>query len=60
MTPLVMLLLFNAGMLMGFFVHSLLSRGGREDLAPVFVETSSSFRDDLLLPILPSKNRYLH
>jgi hypothetical protein len=23
-------------------------------------EPTSSFRDDLLVPILPSKNRYLH
>jgi len=60
MTPLMMLVLFNAGILMGFFLHSLLHRAGRDAIAPVFVETSSSFRDDLLLPILPAKNRYLH
>ena len=60
MTPLMMLLLFNAGMLMGFFLHSLLHRADRDTVGPVFVETSSSFRDDLLLPMLPGKNRYLH
>ena len=59
MTPLMMLVLFNGGMLMGFFLHSLVDRE-RDDLPPVFVKTSSSFRDDLLLPILPAKNRYLH
>jgi len=60
MTPLVMLLLFNAGMLMGFFLHSLLGRGYRPDLGPVFVQASQSFRDDLLLPMLPARERCLH
>jgi hypothetical protein len=55
-----MLALFNGGMLMGFFLHGLLNRAGRDDLAPVFVETSSSFRDDLLLPMIPARDRYLH
>ena len=60
MTPLVMLLLFNAGMLMGFFLHSLLARGYPHGSGPVFVEASPSFRDDLLLPMLPARNRCLH
>jgi hypothetical protein len=60
MGPLTMLLLFNAGILMGFFLHSLLHRDDRDAVGPVFLETSSSFRDDLLLPMLPAKNRYLH
>jgi hypothetical protein len=59
MGPLMMLLLFNAGILMGFFLHSLLHRD-QDVVGPVFLETSSSFRDDLLLPMLPVKNRYLH
>jgi len=59
MGPLMMLLLFNAGILMGFFLHSLLHRDD-DAVGPVFLETSSSFRDDLLLPMLPAKNRYLH
>jgi hypothetical protein len=62
MTPLVLLLVLNAGMLMGFVMHTLLDGAHREDTAREFasVEASPSFRDDLLMPILPSRNRYLH
>jgi hypothetical protein len=62
MTPLMMLLLFNAGTLMGFFLHSFLQGAHRDDpeMQPVFVQAPPSFRDDLLLPVLPEKNRYLH
>jgi hypothetical protein len=52
-------LLFNAGMLTGFFLHSLL-HSADHTMEPIFLQTSSSFRDDLLMPILPAKNRYLH
>ena len=60
MGPLMMLLLFNAGILMGFFLHSLLRRDDQDAVGPVFLEAGLSFRDDLLLPMLPVKNRYLH
>ena len=62
MTPLVLLLVLNAGMLMGFVLHTFLEGGHREDeaRAHVMFESASPFRDDLLLPILPSKNRYMH
>jgi hypothetical protein len=62
MTPLMMLLLFNAGMLMGFFLHCFLQGAHRDEPAmePVFLHAPSSFRDDLLLPVLPEKDRYLH
>lgn len=62
MTPLVMLLVFNAGMLMGFVLHTMLDGAHREDTARerVLFEATPSFRDDLLLPIMSSRNRYLH
>lgn len=62
MTPLVLLLVFNAGTLMGFVLHTLLGGAHREDAAKerVFIKETPSFRDDLLVPIMPSKNRYLH
>ncbi len=62
MTPLVMLLVLNAGILMGFVLHTFLDGAHREDDARerVLLQTTSSFRDDLLVPIMPSKNRYLH
>jgi hypothetical protein len=63
MAPLVLLLVFNAGTLMGFVLHTLLEGAHREDAARgrVALEaTSSSFRDDLLLPMISSKNRYLN
>ncbi len=62
MTSLVLLLVLNAGMLVGFVLHTLLDGGYRDDASrePVTLETTASFRDDLLVPIIPSKNRYLH
>jgi hypothetical protein len=62
MTPLMLLLVFNAGMLMGFILHTLLDRGHREDAARerVVLEASPSFRDDLLVPMMASRTRYLH
>jgi hypothetical protein len=62
MTPLVLLLVFNAGMLMGFVLHTLLDGAHPEnaELERVYLETAPSFRDDLLVPIMSSKNRYLH
>ena len=62
MTPLILLLLFNAGMLMGFVLHTLLDGAHREDAARerVLLEATPSFRDDLLVPLMPSGNRYLH
>jgi hypothetical protein len=62
MIPLVLLLVLNAGMLMGFVLHTFLDGAHHEDVARARVpfEPTSSFRDDLLVPILPSKNRYLH
>ena len=62
MTPLVMLLVLNAGILMGFVLHTFLVGAHREDDARerTLHEASSSFRDDLLVPIMPSKSRYLH
>jgi hypothetical protein len=62
MTPLVLLLVLNAGMLMGFVLHTFLEGAHREDAARerVLFESTSSFRDDLLMPIMPSKNRYMH
>jgi hypothetical protein len=49
-------------MLMGFVLHTFLDSAHREDLARerVSFQPASSFRDDLLLPVLPSRNRYLH
>ena len=57
-----MLLVFNAGMLMGFVLHTLLDGAHREDAAreQVLLEATPSFRDDLLVPLMPSGNRYLH
>jgi hypothetical protein len=62
MTPLVLLLVFNAGTLMGFVLHSLLDGAHREDAAKerVLLETTPSFRDDLLMPIMQPKHRHLH
>ena len=61
MTPLVLLLVLNAGMLMGFVLHTFLEGAHREDEARARVAFQpSSFRDDLLIPMMPSKNRYLH
>ena len=62
MTPLVLLLVLNAGMLLGFALHTFLDGGCRDDAARdlVLVESTSAFREDLLIPIIPSKNRYLH
>jgi hypothetical protein len=62
MTPLVLLLVLNAGMLMGFVLHSLLDGAHREDASRerVLVEARPSFRDDLLMPIMPSGQRYLN
>jgi hypothetical protein len=61
MTPLVLLLVLNAGMLMGFVLHTFLDGAHREDEARERVAFQpSSFRDDLLIPMMPSKNRYLH
>ena len=61
MTPLVLLLVLNAGMLMGFVLHTFLDGAHREDDARERVAFQpSSFRDDLLIPIMPSKSRYLH
>jgi hypothetical protein len=59
MTPLVLLMIFNAGILVGFVLHTLLAGSSHED-ATVILESSSSFREDLLVPIMASKNRYLH
>jgi hypothetical protein len=59
MTSLVLLVVFNVGMLVGFVLHTLLSSASRED-ATIVLETPSSFREDLLVPIMTSKNRYLH
>ena len=62
MTPLVLLLVLNAGMLMGFVLHTMLDGAHREDESRerVLLESSPAFRDDLLLSILPAKGRYLH
>jgi hypothetical protein len=61
MTPLVLLLVLNAGMLMGFVLHTFLEGAHHEDeVRERAVFQPSSFRDDLLLPIMPSKSRYLH
>jgi len=62
MTPLVLLLVLNAGMLMGFVLHTFLDGAHRADEARerVLFEPTSSFRDDLLIPMMSSKNRYLH
>jgi hypothetical protein len=59
MTPMLMLLIFNAGMLIGFVLHTLLGGASHED-ATIVIEAPSSFREDLLVPIMASKNRYLH
>jgi hypothetical protein len=59
MTSLILLVVFNVGMLMGFVLHTLLSDASHED-ATIVLETPSSFREDLLVPIMASKNRYLH
>jgi hypothetical protein len=59
MTSLVMLLVLNAGMLIGFALHTLLSGSSHED-ATVILEAPASFREDLLMPIMASKDRYLH
>jgi hypothetical protein len=62
MTPLVLLLVLNAGMLMGFVLHTFLDGAHRGEATRPRMpfEPASAFRDDLLVPILPSKNRYLH
>ena len=62
MTSLVLLLTLNAGMLLGFVLHSFLDGAHREDAAreQVALSSASSFRDDLLMPMLPAKNRYMH
>jgi len=62
MTPFVLLMVLNAGMLIGFVLHAFLDRAHREDAikANRRLGSNSSFRDDLLVPILPSKNRYMH
>jgi hypothetical protein len=63
MAPLVLLLVFNAGTLMGFVLHTFLEGAHREDATRervVLEATSSSFRDDLLVPMMPSKIRYLN
>ena len=59
MTSLVVLLVFNAGMLVGFVLHTLLAGSSHED-ATVILESPPSFREDLLVPIMASKTRYLH
>jgi hypothetical protein len=46
-------------MLVGFVLHTLLSGSSHEDTT-IVLETPSSFREDLLVPIMASKNRYLH
>jgi len=58
MTALLLLLVFNAGMLVGFVLHTLLAGGSCDD-ATVILE-APSFREDLLVPIMASKTRYLH
>jgi hypothetical protein len=58
MTPLMLLLVFNAGMLAGFVLHTLLGNAPHED-ATVILE-APSFREDLLMPTVSSKTRYLH
>ena len=62
MIPLLMLLVLNVGMLMGFVLHTFLDGAHREDVGRerALFESSSGFRDDLLMPILPAKNRYMH
>lgn len=62
MTPIVLLLVLNAGMLMGFVLHSLLDGAQLEDEAAerISLERNSSFRDDFLMSIVPPENRYLH
>jgi len=49
-------------MLIGFILHTFLDAAHREDAsrARATLQPSSSFRDDLLMPMLPSKNRYMH
>jgi hypothetical protein len=61
-TSILLLLVLNAGMLMGFVLHTFLDGAHREDGARerVVLETMPEFRDDLLMSILPSRNRYLH
>jgi hypothetical protein len=59
MTSLILLVVFNLGMLVGFVLHTLLSGASHED-ATIVLETPSSFREDLLVPTMASKNRYLH
>jgi hypothetical protein len=57
----VLLLVLNAGMLMGFVMHTFLDGAHREDDARERnAFQPSSFREDLLIPIMPSKSRYLH
>lgn len=62
MTPFILLLLFNAGMLMGFVLHSMLDGAKREVVTEKVVQepAPSSFRDDLLVPMVPRRNQYLH
>jgi len=59
MTSLLLLVVFNVGMLVGFVLHTLLSGSSHQD-ATIVLETPSSFREDLLVPIIASKSRYLH
>jgi hypothetical protein len=62
MTPFILLLLFNAGMLIGFVLHSMLDGAKKEVTIERVVQepTPSSFRDDLLVPMVPRRNQYLH
>jgi hypothetical protein len=62
MTPMVLLLVLNAGILVGFVLHTVLDGAHRDDEVRerVLFHATPSFRDDLLVPILSSKNRYLH
>ena len=62
MTPLLMLVVLNVGMLMGFVLHTFLDGAHREDASreQAALVSASGFRDDLLIPIMPSKSRYLH
>ena len=59
---LVLLFVLNMGVLMGFGLRSLLESDRREgdSTARLAFEPHRSFRDDLLMPIIPSGNRYLH
>jgi hypothetical protein len=62
MNLLLLLLVLNAGMLMGFILHTLLDGAHQEDAsrARVMVEATPSFREDLLVPMMQTKHRYLN